>query len=239
MSASYIINANSVILSVLEFYFLFLVLAVLFRLNELRVQTNVPLFCLLAGASLFIHLISSALTSTSSLVLLSNSPWTQERRENREKSSASPEQRRGARGYTWYDSILSLNEAHMALKITYNFYLQCLFPCEPHFCPQFPLSLCKVGVLQWMISPKSNRFHSSRHMLNQRVKQQKELADRLFSVRCWQHRHEAFVTVNRRLGAGESRCMKPVLWTDECFCPFTITASQHWSLLACDLHWHL
>ncbi len=53
---------------------IFFELAVLFHLNELRIQTNVPLFGLLAGASLFIYLISSPLTFASSFVLLSNSP---------------------------------------------------------------------------------------------------------------------------------------------------------------------
>lgn len=76
-SASYIINANCVILSVPEFYFLIFQLAVLFRLNESRshAETRVPLFLSLrTAASLLIHLISSVLTSASSSVLLSNSP---------------------------------------------------------------------------------------------------------------------------------------------------------------------
>lgn len=65
------------------------------------------LFPLLAGASLFIHLISSVLTCASSPVLLSNSPWKQERGEKQEKSSASPEQRRPSSRYRWYGGVLS------------------------------------------------------------------------------------------------------------------------------------
>lgn len=191
------------------------------------------LLCLLTDASLFIHLISWVLTSASSLVLPSNSPWKQERRENWEKSSASPEQRRGSSRYTWYDGILSTNEAHMVLKKTHNIYPEHIFPRETHFCLRFSPTSGNVGVLPWKISTRS-----CKHMLNQWEKQQKELADRLFSVRCWQHRRKAIVTVNRRHGAGESRCVKPVLQTSA----FVLLPSQQartLSLLASDLHWHL
>lgn len=44
---------------------------------------------------------------------LSNSPWKQEGREKPKRSSASPEERRGARRSRWYDGLL----AHVPLWI--------------------------------------------------------------------------------------------------------------------------
>lgn len=184
------------------------------------------LFFLCAGASLFIHLISSVLTFASSHVLLSNSPWKQERRENREKSSASPEQRRGTNKYTWYDGILSTNEVHVVSTKTYNCYLYLIFLCE---------------TMPRMICTKSSCDPTPADTLNRREKQQKELADRLFSVRCWQHRRKKPLfpstggTVLANAGAWSWSCKQ----ADKCFCPFTITAGQHRSLLASNLHWHL
>lgn len=60
-SASYIINANSVILSVLEFYFLFFKLTVLSHLNKLRTPRQiVPLFCCVSLPMLHCLFISLA-----------------------------------------------------------------------------------------------------------------------------------------------------------------------------------
>lgn len=127
-----------------------------------------------APHSLFI-LLAQSWPLRLSVCFLSNSPWKQERRENREKSSASPEQRRGTSKYTWYDGILSTNEVHVVVTKTCNFYLYFIFLCEA-----MPRTVCT----------KSSCDSTPADTLNQREKRQKELADRLFSVRCWRHRRK-------------------------------------------------
>lgn len=58
---------------------------------------------------------------------------------------------------------------------TYNFYLYFIFLCE-----SMPRTVCT----------KSSCDSTPADTLNQREKRQKELADRLFSVRCWRHRRK-------------------------------------------------
>lgn len=77
-------------------------------------------------------------------VLLSNSPWKQERRDRREESSASPEQRQATSRYPWYGTVSSTNVARVMTRGDKLSSYKSL--CESCFCFLIFCSTCKCSI---------------------------------------------------------------------------------------------